>query len=82
MNNKYFHKISTTRHINGINPYQPQYSSKNKKIITPNTVMTFGKYKGMVASEVFKINRSYFEWLKENTGHVIVSELLPTPNKG
>lgn len=48
------------------------YKSK-PRVISRNTIMTFGKYKGRMAKE---LPVSYFQWLRDNTNWKIDNDLF------
>ncbi len=63
----------------GVNPNYI-YNSVDKRIITPNTKLNFGRYKGIIAKEVLIINKGYFKWLYENIPNLIIDPSLVNAN--
>jgi uncharacterized protein (DUF3820 family) len=53
-------------------------AQRSKNIITPNSILLFGKYKGRKAIDVHELNPLYFRWVAENLDGFFIDPLLLT----
>ena len=66
-------KRNSTRSISIGDKAKPQMHSPKPKVLSGNNIITFGKYKGRLVSE---LPITYIEWLRENTNWRVDNDLL------